>query len=435
VDDNFGYIRRLGAPEERKRTGGAGVYWHLSYYGGPHSYTWINTTAPALMWEEFHKAWENDARTLWVINVGDIKPMEIGIDYFSHLAWNPTSVGADSQPLFLRAFAAENFGEKLAEPIARLLGEFYRLGTIRKPELMNRAWALSLPDERAEQLRQDYENLLQREQKLAGAISPTVRDAYTEMIGFPARVLGASGLIFMADRKIQFGEATTANEAEITRLRKWLEEQVEEFNTSVAGGKWRHMMPGLVTAKDLTRWNSQVRWPWGEKTVNAAASPIHPVQSARLWRDAASADHQSASGNARWVAVQGLGPSGQAMALKPAGLSSSWSIGNDKSPVLEYEFQTKGGDAEALIDFLPTFRLCPGMKLRVAVGVDDQPAVPVEVPGSSGAEDERGQSRSNAVQDNYVRATVPLPGLTAGKHLLKISAVDPGAVIDQVSLP
>ena len=85
ADDNFGYLRRLSSPPERQRPGGAGFYYHLSYYGHPHSYTWINTTAPALMWEEMHKAWENEARTIWMLNVGDIKPGEIGIDYFSRL--------------------------------------------------------------------------------------------------------------------------------------------------------------------------------------------------------------------------------------------------------------------------------------------------------------------------------------------------------------
>jgi hypothetical protein len=123
------------------------------------------------------------------------------------------------------------------------------------------------------------------------------------------------------------------------------------------------------------------------------------------------------------------------MALKPAGLSSAWRVGDDSAPALEYDFATQGGAVEVLIDFLPTFRLCPGLKLRVAVSVDGASPVPVEVPGSSGAEDERGQSRLNAVQDNYVRATVPLPGLAAGKHVLQIRAVDPGAVIDRVSLP
>ncbi|MGH7981507.1 MAG: glycosyl hydrolase 115 family protein, partial [Limisphaerales bacterium] len=143
TDDNFGYIRRLSNPVERRRSGGAGVYWHISYYGSPHSYTWINTTAPAFMWEELSKAWDNDARALWVLNVGDIKPMEIGIDYYSRLAWNPERFALGGQREFLEDFAAKNFGAKFARPMSRLLMQFYRLGTFRKPELMDRAWALS----------------------------------------------------------------------------------------------------------------------------------------------------------------------------------------------------------------------------------------------------------------------------------------------------
>jgi hypothetical protein len=311
--------------------------------------------------------------------------------------------------------------------------DFYRLGTVRKPELMERRWALSLTPERAAQLERNYLDLLAREKALSAEVSAAARDAYTEMVGFPARVLGNAGLIFMADRGIQMTNNIAANESRIAQLRNDLETQVENYNTKIAGGKWNRMMPGLVTAKNLTAWNSQVRWPWGEPTNRPPV--IRPQIAEGNWRDAASADRQSATGPARWVAVAGLGASGRAMTLKPAGLSSSWSAGDDTAPALEYDFDTQGGDAEVLIDFLPTFRLCPGMKLRVAVSVDGGAPVPIEVPGSSGADDEKGKSRQNAVQDNYVRATVPLPGLASGKHMLKIRAVDPGVVIDRVALP
>lgn len=434
VDDNFGYIRRLSAPDERKRSGGAGVYWHLSYYGGPHSYTWINTTAPALMWEELHKAWENDARNLWVINVGDIKPMEIGIDYFARLAWNPDGFDGGAQGKFLRAFSAKNFGEKSARPLADFLTELYRLGTIHKPELMNREWALSLTPERAVQLEADCKNLLRREKEIAATISDESRDAYTETIGFPAHVLGMTGLIFMADRNIQFGTDVAANEKEISRLRQELEKQVVNFNTKIAGGKWNRMMPGLETGKFLTAWSSQVRWPWGEKKTETNSFKTSPASSRDQWRDASSA-RKFSSGAANWQAVEGLGPSGRAMALLPATLQSSWLETDTNSPGLEFDFHAKGGDAEALIDFLPTFRIYPGMKLRVAVSVDDAAPQIVEVPGSSGAENENGKIRQFAVQDNFVRAPIPLKNLSAGKHVFKIRAMDPGAVIDQVSLP
>jgi hypothetical protein len=440
VDDNFGYTRRMGSPAERQRPGGAGLYWHLSYYGEPHSYTWINTTAPALIWEEFHKAWDNEVRTLWVINVGDIKPMEIGIDYFARLAWDPESQPLGAQASFLTAFARKNFGRTAPEPVAELLGDFYQLGTVHKPELMDREWALSLSDERADELARDYRGLLDREAAAAAAVSAGDRDAYFEMVGFPARVLGDSGLIFMADRSRQTGRAAAGSAALLARCRSDLEAAVAEFNHGIAGGKWNRMMPGLETAANLMSWRSQVRWPWGEPAGRRA--PVHYEGSIRreppsgqAWRAAASFDGQTRDGAAGWSLVPGLGISGRAMALTPAGLSSSWAVGSGRAPALSYAFATQSGSAELLVDFLPTFRIYPGLLLRVAVSVDGGAPVALEVPGSSGAENENGTVRRYAVQDNFVRAHQTLTGLAPGRHTLTIRAIDPGIVVDRISLP
>jgi hypothetical protein len=439
VDDNFGYIRRLSTPQERSRPGGAGVYWHLSYYGGPHSYTWINTTAPALMWEELHKAWDNQARTTWVINVGDLKPMEIGIDYFSQLAWNPDGFPLGAQQKFLEEFASRNFGAQQARAIADLLKEFYRLGTVRKPELMNREWALRLTPDTAAQLERDYRALLAREQEIAAAMPAASRDSYTETIGFPARVLGGAGLIFMADRKAQQGIEGEANQKEISRLRDFLNAEVESFNERIAGGKWKYMMPGMVTNQNLTSWSSQVRWPWGEPAAALAkpgsSTPATPQGTPGRWRDAASADKRIAKARAGWVQVDGLGPSARAMLVTPQDSASGWREDDAGAPALEYAFVSRGGDSEALIDFLPTFRMYPGSLLRVAVSVDEGRPALWEVPGSSGAENENGPVRSSAVQDNYSRLRVPLAGLGVGRHVLRIRAVDPGVAIDRLALP
>ncbi|HEY3757501.1 MAG TPA: glycosyl hydrolase 115 family protein [Opitutaceae bacterium] len=438
VDDNFGYIRRLSSPRERRRAGGSGIYWHLSYYGAPHSYTWINTTSPALTWEELHKAWENDARTLWVLNVGDIKPAEIGIDYFARLAWNPGGFPNGAQSSFLGTFFEQNFGGQNAPALTALANEYYRLGTVHKPELMDRAWALSLSPDEAARLESDYTGLLKQESGVAAAIPAGARDAYTEMVGFPARVLGGSGLIFLADRQIQLRKDAKANQSKITKLRAYLEAQVTAYNTQIAGGKWNHLMPGPETNPDLSKWSSQVRWPWGETArddAEIAERKSQAIPAGRVWRNAAAATRSYPRRMPCWQVIDGLGTTGLALALEPASLSSSWALGDPTAPRLEYAFNSRGANEEAFIDFLPTFRLVPGMKLRVAVAVDNQHWTPVEVPGSSGAENERGAIRQYAVQDDFVRARVSLPPLSPGPHTFMIRAVDPGAVIDRISLP
>jgi hypothetical protein len=241
----------------------------------------------------------------------------------------------------------------------------------------------------------------------------------------------------MADRQIQETNDVVVNQNNIAQLRSDLEGQVENYNHRIAGGKWNHIMPGLATGGKLMAWNSQVRWPWGESTAATAGKPASASQlpSAQGWRDAATADRQTSTGSVRWTVVEGLGPSGRAMALEPATLSSSWDENDTNAPTLEFDFTCTGGDAEALVDFLPTFRIYPGLKLRVAVMVDDHLPMLVEVPGSSGAESENGAVRSTAVQNNCTDARVPMSGLSAGKHTLKIRAVDPGAVINAISLP
>jgi hypothetical protein len=429
VDDNFGYIRRLSNPEERKRVGGSGLYWHLSYYGGPHSYTWINTTAPSLMWEEFHKAWENEARKMWIINVGDIKPMELGIDYFSRLAWNPENQKANAQPQFLSAFVAEHFSSQSTHAISDLLNEYYRLGTVRKPELMNRDWALSMSDDDATALQADYEHLLQKEVNVSKSLPQIQHNAYVEMIGFPVKVLAMSGLIFLHDRSSILTENKQMHDSTITELRVRLQEEIDYFNNKIANGKWKYMMPGMVTGKNLLAWNSQVAWPWGEtRQPDTTKKALQPDAV----RAAASADRQVASGRSKWTVVEGLGQSGRAMALKPVNINTSWQPEDLTAPTLFYNFEGLNVN-KAILDFMPTFRVYPGMQLRVAVGVDGKYVATVEIPGSNGKEDENGPNRNQGIRNNFVRAVVSLPPVLKGLHQFFVRAVDQGVVLDKVS--
>jgi hypothetical protein len=169
----------------------------------------------------------------------------------------------------------------------------------------------------------------------------------------------------------------------------------------------------------------------GELTVTSNDTPNQPE---RTWRNAASVDRRLETGAAKWTSIPGLGSSGSALVLTPATLQSSWALTDDHAPTLEYTFQARGGSDQILIDFLPTFRIHPGMKLRVAVSIDNEPYKALEVPGSDGSEDEWGPNRKMGVQNNYVQAQIRTAPLTAGNHVVKIRAIDPGVVIDKISL-
>jgi len=382
------------------------------------------------MWEEFHKAWENEARSMWVINVGDIKPMELGIDYFSKLAWNPDEQAANAQPKFLNSFLLQNFQNNLIKPLAQLLREYYHLGTIRKPELMNRAWALSLSNKDAAQLQSEYEGLLKMESAAAGTMPVAYQDAYNELIGLPSKILSATGLIFMHDRSIIFGADSLVKKPEIDRLRTFIDKEVENYNNNIARGKWKYMMPGSVTGSNLPAWNSEVAWPWGEV---AKPDTNKKAMEPSAIRNASSADSKTNAGPAKWTLVPGLGTSEQAMALQPVDIKSVWDSTNATAPTLEYIFKSNGEKCKVMIDFLPSFSIYPGMQLRVAVGVDNKLIRTVEVPGSNGKEDENGPNRNQGIRNNYVRAAIDLPGVEAGVHRFFIRAVDPGVVIDKIS--
>jgi len=91
-DDNYGYMTRLSDEEQQKRSGGAGVYYHLSYWGRPHDYMWLCTTQPGLIYSEMKQAYDCHARRLWIANVHDLKPVAYDLELFLDMAWNIHSV-------------------------------------------------------------------------------------------------------------------------------------------------------------------------------------------------------------------------------------------------------------------------------------------------------------------------------------------------------
>jgi hypothetical protein len=184
----------------------------------------------------------------------------------------------------------------------------------------------------------------------------------------------------------------------------------------------------MVTNVNLASCSSQAWWPWGEP--GATAQPSNPdrtgiqLPAGQRWLTRCGRIARPQTVRHAAPPVPGLGLSGRVTLLMLQSSTAEWQPGEANAPALEYGFRSSGGDAEAFVDFLVTFRIYPGAKLRVAISVDRQTPKLLEVPGSSGTENENGPVRSAAVQDSYARLRVPLESLAAGEHVLTIRAVD-----------
>ncbi|MEI9957330.1 MAG: glycosyl hydrolase 115 family protein [Ferruginibacter sp.] len=136
-DDNWGNIRRLPKLNEPARKGGYGIYYHFDYVGGPRNYKWLNTNPIPRVWEQMHLAYEYKAREIWIVNVGDIKPMEFPISFFLDYAWNPEKIGADDLQKYTEQWSAAQFGKEHAKEIAEIISTYTKYNGRRKPELLD----------------------------------------------------------------------------------------------------------------------------------------------------------------------------------------------------------------------------------------------------------------------------------------------------------
>ncbi|RYE01852.1 MAG: glycosyl hydrolase, partial [Sphingobacteriaceae bacterium] len=247
-DDNWGNIRKLpklGAP---KRAGGYGIYYHFDYVGGPRNYKWINTNPISKTWEQMHLANEYGANQVWIVNVGDLKPLEFPISFFLDYAWNPNKIGANQLQEYARNWAAKQFGTAHASEIADLIANYSKYNARRKPELLDQT-TYSLTDyHEFETVVSDYNQLKEQAEKLNQNISAAYKDAYYELVLHP--ILASANLNEMyfeaAKNKyyatIKNGIAANAAADKVKSLYDKDQQISNYYNDTLANGKWSHMM-------------------------------------------------------------------------------------------------------------------------------------------------------------------------------------------------
>ena len=241
-DDKHGYCRNLCNPEEMKRKGGAGIYYHLSYHGDPASWIWLSPLSTAFLSAELTKAYTYGARKIWVFNVGDIKPAEKEISFVMDMAWDINRWKPSEAHNYIKYWAAKTFGSCVAQEIANIQAGYYRLQAAGKDA---HVWFVNYSEEQIEQRIAEWRALKAHATELATRIPESLKNAYFELISYP--VCGAAMINeyqLMARRSMVRATAgdSIGAMADANRVRQMfdsLNEWTRHYNEDILDGKWQ----------------------------------------------------------------------------------------------------------------------------------------------------------------------------------------------------
>jgi len=246
-DDNWGNIRKLPELDAAPRKGGYGIYYHFDYVGGPRNYKWINTTQIERVWEQMHLAYDYGVDQVWIVNVGDIKPMEFPISFFLDYAWDPDAIDASNLQDYYTNWVAKTLDDNFTEEIADILRKYTKYNARRKPELIDASTYSLTNYNEANRVVYEYNSLSAKAQKINDQLPAEFKDAYYELVLFP--VLSSANLneMYVAAAKNKWyaaqGRAATNDYAEkVKELFNKDAELTDYYHTQLADGKWNHMM-------------------------------------------------------------------------------------------------------------------------------------------------------------------------------------------------
>jgi len=441
-DNNWGYIRRKGRDFERKRSGGLGLYYHIDMNGGPWNDRWVNTTTVPKLREQLNLAYQSGIDRIWIINVGDLKPKEMPINFIMDYAWNPNAIQAGDEQTWLNGFAESIFGKQYAEEIADIIAKYSKYNLWRKPEveypgIFNKEEILYTSNL--------WQTLVTRCENLKAELPEEMQDAFYQLVYYP--VVGSAGVHQI------YNYATLGDSLSIEALMKKDQRLTDYYNKKLAGGKWDGMM--------LDNHIGYTKWSIPEKNRNPLSLNQHPAYSITTGETkeysipAYKYSRKSAGNQAEWMFLPDLGRGKGCM-------GSSNVMAEDSKAVLEYDLQpVESSELTIAIGILPTQDILPARGLRLALQLDDQPMQVLDArrgivdtfqeytpqnlavskvlkplpPRSrlslSGFVDGKQQPRRDEVFDNmrWLDATF---SVTPGTHTLKVIMIDPEIVVEQL---
>lgn len=446
-DDNWGNVRILpeldntqaeGAFAKRHK-GGYGIYYHVDYVGGPRNTKWLNVSQIQRMWEQLQLTYTYGVDKLWILNVGDLKPMEFPIDFWFKMAWNPSQFNASNLQAYTEDFCRQQLGDEYAQEAARILNLQCKYAHRRTAELLDaRTYNLNTGEwrERVE----EYNQLEIAATQLYERIPAEYRDTYNQLIYFPVRAMAnlynmyyAVAMNHALAEKNNHQANQWADKVELCFRRD--AELCNEYNHLIAGGKWNHMMDEIHIG--YRSWNNpprnicpEVKRVEGDPPATMpliAAIPMQvPVNQVIIEAENFSA--KTDADHATWQVIPDFGVYQSAVALLPYTESTA-------NASLTYDFSVARDMEKVNITLVlaPTFPFNSGRGQRLSVSIDGNQVETINVNEASryirdGYRDQNYQweiTRTN-------RQKLSLPSLPKGAHTLTLTPLDPGIVIERI---
>ena len=443
-DDNWGNVRRVPNAKERKHKGGWGLYYHVDYVGAPRNSKMLNCTPVQNPWEQLTLAYENGIDRLWILNVGDLKPMEYPISQFMDMAWNPRKYDVNNITRHTRDWCAQQFGESQADEAARILNLICKYNGRCTPEMLDKN-TYSLENGEWQEVVNQYLQLEADALRQYNSLPASYHDAYRQIILFPIELMSNLHQMYFAQAQNhalykQGNPKANVWADECERLFKRDSLICDYYNHKMAGGKWN----GMMTQKHIgyTSWNDAFEKDTCPELfrVTSKDGVIISENNGVVEIEAPYYSSKTDAAEAKWTEIPFMGKSVSAMTLMPYTKSV-------KGASITYKFKmqvSKTSDGKAFngkqkvrIHVITKSTLDYLNKGGLTYGVSLDGASPVEVNFNKDL-NEKPENIYNIYYPTIATRIVDkvieleLPASSDGIHTLTLTPNDPAIVFEKI---
>ena len=443
-DDNWGNVRRVPNAQERKHKGGWGLYYHVDYVGAPRNSKMLNVTPVQNPWEQLTLAYENGIDRLWILNVGDLKPMEYPISQFMDMAWNPHKYSANNITRHTRDWCAQQFGESQADEAARILNLICKYNGRCTPEMLDKN-TYSLENGEWQEVVNQYLQLEADALRQYNSLPASYHDAYRQIILFPIEMMSNLHQMYFAQAQNhalykQGNPKANVWADECERLFKRDSLICDYYNHKMAGGKWN----GMMTQKHIgyKSWNDDFEKDTCPELfrVTSKDGVIICENNGVVEIEAPYYSSKTDAAEAKWTEIPFMGKSVSAMTLMPYTKSV-------KGASITYKFKmqvSKTSDGKAFngkqkirIHVITKSTLDYLNKGGLTYGVSLDGASPVEVNFNKDL-NEKPENIYNIYYPTIATRIVDkvieleLPASSDGIHTLTLTPNDPAIVFEKI---